>query len=107
MTQLLFPEFRPDWSSTPTNQLSPEPPAQRHSVTSVAAAKEIEPKAATLRRAVLDYLRGRTDGATDEEIQDGLPIPPSSQRPRRCELVEAGANRETGRKGVHRERVEV
>lgn len=76
----------------------PAPPAQRHSPTSVAAAERIEPDAATLRAAVLAFIRGRGDhGATDEEVQDGLVMNPSTERPRRRELQQAGMVRDSGR----------
>lgn len=61
-------------------------PAQRHSATSVAAAQAIEPTAGTLRAEVLKYLRSRSDGATDEEIQQALAMPQNTERPRRIEL---------------------
>lgn len=65
--------------------------AQQHSPTSVAAAEHAEPKAATLRRVVLDYIRSQgRDGATDEQVQNALSMNPSTQRPRRVELVEGG-----------------
>lgn len=71
--------------------LSPPPPAQRHSPTSIAAATAIEPDNASLRGRVLAYLRARgSDGATDEEMQHALGMNPSTQRPRRIELVDAG-----------------
>lgn len=79
---------------TPVERL----PAQRHSPTSVAAAERAEPAAAaTQRRAVLDFLRGRgADGATDEEIQVALSLNPSGERPRRIELVRGGFVRDSG-----------
>jgi len=60
------------------------------SSTSVEAAEAIKPNAATLRSKVLVYLRscGET-GATDEEMQNDLEMNPSTQRPRRIELVDA------------------
>lgn len=79
---------------TPVERL----PAQRHSPTSVAAAGRAEPAAATQRRAVLDYIRGRgAEGATDEEVQTALGMNPSTQRPRRIELVGSGHVRDSGR----------
>ena len=67
------------------------PPRQKHSQTSSAAAVEIQPRAGTLRDSVLHFIRGRMDlGATDEEIQRVLEMDPSTQRPRRIELVKAG-----------------
>ena len=77
----------------------PEPPSVAGSPTSVAAAKEIEPVSGALRRQVYAFLRerGRT-GATDEEMQDALAMSPSTQRPRRIELVQAGHVRDSGDK---------
>jgi hypothetical protein len=68
-----------------------DPPAQRHSATSRAAAREIGATAGTLRARVLGHLIecGRL-GATDEEMQTALDMNPSTQRPRRIELVAAG-----------------
>jgi hypothetical protein len=75
-----------------------EAPCQRHSDTSRAAAEEIEPRVTTLRRAVLDAIRGAGDhGATDEELQVCLGMNPSTQRPRRIECVRAGLVRDSGR----------
>lgn len=65
------------------------PPAQHHSVTSVQAAERIEPDAKTLRHRVLMVLKVN-GGLTDEEMQLGIPMNPSTQRPRRIELVNMG-----------------
>ena len=64
-------------------------PFQRHSATSRAAAVGIEPVAGTRRAKVLAYLRdcGR-QGATDEEMQQRMPMSANTQRPRRVELVQ-------------------
>ena len=76
----------------------PDPPAQRHSPTSRAAAAAIEPRAGTHRWAVLRLIRRyRTLGVTDEQMQDWLPMNPSTQRPRRIELVAAGLVADSGR----------
>lgn len=73
-------------------------PAQRHSATSIAAAFDIEPKAGTLRGAVLAHLRGcGTEGATDEQQQLALNMNPSTQRPRRIELVKSAHVYDSGR----------
>lgn len=73
------------------------PPAVRGSATSRAAADSIGPEADTLRRRVLAFLQARgLEGATDEEIQLGLGMNPSTQRPRRIELVEQGRVRDSG-----------
>lgn len=71
-------------------------PAQEHSETSVSAAKDIAPSAATLRARVLELLRTRA--MTDEEVQTVLEMNPSTQRPRRVELVESGLVRDSGTK---------
>jgi len=74
-----------------------EPPAQQHSATSVEAAASVRPRAETLRAKVLAHLCGCGDcGATDEEMQDGLGMPASTQRPRRVELVQRLLVRDSG-----------
>ena len=62
-------------------------PYQRHSETSREAAEQITTRSNTLRAQVLRFIKQRGD-ATDEEIQMGLQMNPSTQRPRRIELVE-------------------
>lgn len=77
---------------------APEPPCQRHSTTFREAAEAIGPQAGTLRAQVLTWLRNRgPDGATDEEMQDGLGMNPSTQRPRRVELVQGKHVVDSGR----------
>ena len=70
------------------------PPRQNHSETSHEAADSVEVRLGGLQRQVLDYLA--TGGATDEEIQDQLNMPPSTQRPRRRELQLHGLVRDSG-----------
>lgn len=66
-------------------------PAQTHSVTSMEAAEAIRPKVNALQQRVLSYLGFRGSlGATDEEMQDALSMNPSTQRPRRIELLNKG-----------------
>lgn len=61
------------------------------SSTSFLSAEEISKYAPNLRTKVLAFLLRRGDkGATDEEIQDALDMNPSTERPRRVELVNAG-----------------
>jgi len=74
-------------------------PAQQHSRTSIQAADSLDGKALNaLQRKVLAWL-AENGPATDEEMQEGLGMNPSTQRPRRIELarrglvVEAGARR--------------
>jgi transcription initiation factor IIE alpha subunit len=72
-------------------------PFQAHSATSRAAAKSTLPAAGTQRRKVLDFVR--TYGpVTDEEIQDGLGMNQSTQRPRRVELCNDGLIKADGEK---------
>lgn len=64
---------------------------QATAATSVAAkASQTKTKKSADHRRIVDFLAGRTNGATDEEIADGLAINPSTVRPRRGELVEDG-----------------
>jgi hypothetical protein len=56
------------------------------------------PAVGTLRRQLLDWLRLQPDGATDEEMQTGVPMKPSTQRPRRVELLEGGLILDSGAK---------
>lgn len=75
-----------------------DPPAQSHSPTSVAAAEQAEPNAGTQRARLLQYLRGiAPHGMTDEQLQDDLAMNPSTQRPRRVELVRAGLVKDSGK----------
>lgn len=77
----------------------PAPKFQAHSDTSKAAAAEIETKARTLRGTVYSFLKiSNLYGATDEELQIALGMNPSTERPRRIELVELGLVRDSGRK---------
>jgi len=85
----------------PTQENSAHPyseaPFQSHSQTSFDAAKAIEPASGTLRAAVLFcILNSGEQGLTDEEIQNSLSMNPSTQRPRRVELVKAGLIRDSG-----------
>lgn len=79
-----------DWLDEP-------PPYQKHSDTSKAAAVAMLADATTLRAQVLQLLtRADAGGATDEEIQTALKMNPSTQRPRRIELVGMGLVRDSG-----------
>ena len=61
------------------------------SPTQITAAFGAYPGSGTKRRAVLDAIRGAgRRGMTDEELQIALGMNPSTQRPRRVELVEDG-----------------
>ncbi len=71
-------------------------PYQSHSETSREAAEKIEPRRNTLRRKVLDYMK-MVRLATDEQMQDALEMNPSTQRPRRGELVDSGHLGDSGK----------
>lgn len=74
-------------------------PCQSHSETSRAAAQQIGPHLNRLQDMVLTFLRQRgAYGATDEEIQEALALNPSTQRPRRIELVAKGLALDLGPK---------
>jgi DNA-binding IclR family transcriptional regulator len=57
----------------------------------------MRPTAVTDREAVLNLLTRKMGGMTDEEIQRALKLNPSTERPRRIELVQAGKVRDSGR----------
>lgn len=67
-------------------------PAVQRSRTSLEAADALTPETLNaMQRRVYVYLRDQGErGATDEECQRGLQMNPSSQRPRRVELADAG-----------------
>lgn len=73
-------------------------PAVQHSRTSMAAADSLDSdRLNSLQRSVVAFLKTRgVHGATDEEMQLGIPMPPSTQRPRRIELVRRGLVVEAG-----------
>lgn len=75
-------------------------PFQSHSETSIDAARSIRSDTGRLRAMVLDYIRNASTpyGATDEEIQRVLGMNPSTERPRRVELVNLGLVRDSGYK---------
>lgn len=72
--------------------------AQAHSATSKAAAQAAESVSPTQRQLVhsLIALAGER-GLTDEEIQTASDLNPSTERPRRVELVDAGFVMDSGR----------
>lgn len=70
-------------------------PYRRGSSTSREAAERIEGAGSALRGRVLGALRTRGP-MTDEELQVVLAMDPSTQRPRRVELVRLGLVRDSG-----------
>lgn len=73
------------------------PPVQSHSATSQAAGDSVRASAGTLRARVLEAVRAAgAGGLTDEQIQQLLGMNPSTQRPRRIELVKAGRVMDSG-----------
>ena len=75
-----------------------DPPAQRHSETSIAAAEAIKPRVEIYRERILaEIKRSGALGRTDGELQEQLNMNGSTQRPRRIELVDAGLVKNSGR----------
>jgi|SaaInlLV_10m_DNA_2_1039722.scaffolds.fasta_scaffold09822_3 hypothetical protein len=73
------------------------PPFVKGSDTSKDAAGAIKASAGVLRAQVLRFIEDAgNDGATDEEIQTALDMNPSTERPRRGELVTQGAVKDSG-----------
>ena len=68
----------------------------KHSLTSFLAAVEIEESADNIRSMVYRCIK-RDGPLTDEQIQVLLKLNPSTERPRRIELVERGLVRDSGR----------
>ena len=63
----------------------------------MAAAVGIEPNVKTLLYYVLEEIRAWKDyGATDQELQDALNMDPSTERPRRVDLVKRGLVKDSG-----------
>lgn len=72
-------------------------PAVHGSVTSAKAADSLGPATLNaMQRRVLELLRENPHGLTDEEQQSALAMNPSTQRPRRIELVRRGLVVEAG-----------
>jgi len=67
-------------------------PAVQTSRTSMAAADALTPATLNaLQRQVVEHLyQCGEHGATDEEMQFGIPMDPNTQRPRRRELAKRG-----------------
>lgn len=74
-----------------------EPPAQKHSATSKAAAEEIKDKIGPLHRNVLGALN-ICGPMTDEELCLRIGLGGNTLRPRRRELQLMGKIRDSGRK---------
>jgi predicted HTH transcriptional regulator len=73
-----------------------QPPAQRHSDTSVAAAESVATSTTYLRGRVFEAIREH-EALTDEQITKVTGIPANTARPRRVELMQAGAIKAVGK----------
>ena len=72
--------------------------AQEHSETSKAAARLIGEVRATLRNRMLAAIRATgSNGMTDEAVTECLGMNPSTERPRRIELVRMGLLIDSGK----------
>jgi hypothetical protein len=65
------------------------------SATSAAAAKSIDPT--SMAAQVLEFIRGRVDGATDDEVERNLEMRHQTASARRRELVIKGLLVDSGR----------
>ena len=82
---------------SPGPLFAPRAPSVNGSVTSAKAADSLDATTLNrLHRQVLAFLEARPEGATDEEMQAGLGMNPSTQRPRRIELARRGFVVEAG-----------
>jgi hypothetical protein len=72
------------------------PPYVAHNEESRVAAQSVAPVAGTLRARVLDIIAATPEGLTDEEGCARTGMNPSTWRPRRVELLEAGHIVRTG-----------
>ena len=73
-----------------------DPPAQRHSATSIVAAKSIKPQLSRLHKLVLDALGKSRFGETDESLMQITGLPANTLRPRRRELELQGKIKASG-----------
>jgi len=73
-------------------------PFIKHRETSKEAAESITDEAATTWRERVYSVIKSTGGATDEEIQTALAMNPSTQRPRRVELLYGDRIKDSGEK---------
>ena len=96
MQQELF--SKTDWAAK-NNAAEIERLKKRRKSTSQSAREKLADSMPELRAKVFRYLLARGDeGATDEEMQLALEMNPSTQRPRRGELVAAGVVCDSGRR---------
>lgn len=71
--------------------------------TSREAQRSVRGDVQRYRDSVLSFIRGMgVHGATDDEMQDRIPMNPSTQRPRRGELAQDGLIVRTGEKRLTR-----
>lgn len=82
---------------TPVFLYAGEPPHQKHSRTSKAAARGAMGKFAPQQERVIKFLKDNPLGATDEELMDGLGFSGNTLRPRRRSLELLGLVVNSGR----------
>lgn len=79
--------------------LSNYTPSQPHSPTSIGAAAAIRPEARNLKARVYECVaKAGVHGMTDQEMQRSLSMDPSTQRPRRIDLVHEGKVLDSGKR---------
>jgi hypothetical protein len=87
--------FTPDLFGHRPPYEPPEPPAQRHSQTSKAAAAQIKKAIGPLHKLILAHLKDKP--STDEEIMSALDMNGNTERPRRRELELMGKIEDSGK----------
>lgn len=84
------------------DQRYPDHPGFRHTDTSRKSAEAIRPKAATVRKQVLECLQKHADGLTSVEIADWLGIAYHTVQPRTAELKHSGHIIDSGFRRLNR-----
>lgn len=92
------------FGDTPYQPYGGDPPSQKHSSTSKAAASSIKKKIGPLHRRVMAYLLANPQGASDERMMDDLHLGGNTLRPRRRELQLMGYVEDSGRTVLTRSR---
>jgi hypothetical protein len=85
------------WKKKPIQLEMFGPPFVKGSATSAAAADSVREVTGKMRIKVYQILLTHTDGLTDLEQQQLIPMNASTQRPRRIELVDQGWVIDSGR----------
>ncbi|QOG21356.1 hypothetical protein [Bradyrhizobium sp. SEMIA] len=80
------------------NLYGDEPPHQKHSETSHAAARKARHRINKSHQKILGWMSEHPDGGCDERVAAALSMSQNTYRPRRCELFQMGYLIDSGRK---------